>query len=250
MVYGVHPVLELMEARPAEIDRVLVARGAGGQGLGRVLRAAREAGVPVSHIPRDVLARRAGRGASHQGVAAVVAAAAYVPAAEIVGASRSGGRGLVVVLDGVEDPRNLGAILRSAAAAGADGAILSSEGTVGLTPAAVKASAGVAARLPVARERRLPAFLGSLESAGFTVVGLDPRAETVWHEADLGGPLALVAGGEGRGLRPGVLRRCSARVGIPLARGVESLNVSVAVAIVLFEAVRQAAVGKNLRGGS
>lgn len=241
VVYGVHPVLEALERRPAEIERILVAREIGGGRLGRLLRTARESGVPVSHVPRGVLARRAGAGAAHQGVAAVVAPIAYADADGLVERVLAAERPLVVVLDGIEDPRNLGAILRSAAAAGADGVLLGRDGTVGVTPAAVKASAGTAGRVPVARDGRLPARLARLAEAGFRVVALDPRGDRVWHDAPMDGPVAIVAGGEGRGLRPGILRRCDLRVAIPLAAGVESLNVSVAFGVVLFEAVRQRA---------
>jgi len=241
LVYGVHPVLETLERRPGEVERVLVAREGGGARLGRLLRAAREAGVPVTHVPREVLARRTGRGATHQGVAAVVAPLPYAEFGALRGELLRRAHALVVVLDGIEDPRNLGAVLRSAAAAGADAVFLGAEGTVGVTAASVKASAGTAGRVPVARVARVPAFLGDLADAGYRVVALDPRGPTPWHRADLSGRVAVVAGGEGRGLRPGVLGRCRDRVSIPLAAGVESLNVSVAVGIVLFEAVRQRA---------
>jgi 23S rRNA (guanosine2251-2'-O)-methyltransferase len=141
-------------------------------------------------------------------------------------------------LDRVTDPRNLGAILRTAAAAGADGALLGA-GSVGLTAAAIKTSAGTASRLPVAREPRPAARLAWLAEAGFCCVALDPKGTTPWDGVDLSGRLALVVGGEGPGLRPGLATRAAHRVAIPLAAGVESLNVSVSVGIVLFEAVRQ-----------
>jgi 23S rRNA (guanosine2251-2'-O)-methyltransferase len=115
---------------------------------------------------------------------------------------------------------------------------------------AVKASAGVAERIPVARAAKLPALIGTLVESGFRAVALDPSASDAWDSADLTGPVVVVAGGEGRGLRPGIVRRCTDRVAIPLGPGVESLNVSVAVAVVLFEVVRQRRSGKNLGRGS
>ena len=145
------------------------------------------------------------------------------------------------MLDGIEDPRNLGAILRTAAAAGADGILLGVESTVGLTPVVAKAAAGALDRIPVAREPKLGARLSELKARGFRVVALDPKGTTPWNRASLAGPVVVIAGGEGRGLRRGLLDAADERVVLPLAAGVESLNVSVAVGIVLYELVRQRA---------
>lgn len=246
LIYGVHPVLEALASGRRTIDRILVARGGQAQALGRVLRAARDAEVPISHLPREVLAKKAGAKAVHQGIAAVVSPIAYATSEQVVRALAADPRGGVVVLDGVEDPRNLGAVIRSAAAAGCGGVLIGTEGSVGLTPVAVKASAGLAERLPVARDSRIPARLREMASAGACVVGLDARGETPWDAVDLSGRVVVVAGGEERGLRRGVLDACHHRVAIPLAAGVESLNVSVAVAVVLFEAVRQRRRSRHL----
>lgn len=237
VVYGANPVFELLTVRLREVERVLVARDRRA-GVGRVLRLAREAGIPVTHLAREVLARMVGRAAAHQGIAAVVSPVAYAEAQELYEQAQAE-RGLLVLLDGVTDPGNLGAIIRTAAAAGAVGVLLSGEGTVGLTPVVAKAAAGALERLPVAREAAPPRRLRELQQRGFQALALDGRAETAWDEPDLTGRTIVVAGGEGRGLRPGVQRACGSRVAIPLAAGVESLNVSVALGAVLFEAVRQ-----------
>lgn len=239
LIYGVHPVLEALASGRRTIDRILVARGGQAQALGRVLRAARDADVPISHLPREILAKKAGAKAVHQGVAAIVSPVAYADAAGIVRSLLADPAGGVVVLDGVEDPRNLGAVIRSAAAAGCGGVLLGTEASVGLTPVAVKASAGTAERVPVARDSRIPARLREMAAGGATVVALDARGGTAWDSLDLSGRVVVVAGGEERGLRRGVFDACHHRVAIPLAGGVESLNVSVAVAVVLFEMVRQ-----------
>jgi len=237
VVYGANPVLELLRVRLREVERVLVARERRA-GVGPILRLARDAGIPVSHLARDVLARMVGRSAAHQGIAAVVSPVPYADAAELY-ARAAAERGLLVMLDGVTDPGNLGAIVRTAAAAGAVGVVLSGEGTVGLTPVVAKAAAGALEHLPVAREAALPKRLRDLREDGFLAVALDGRADESWTEPDLTGCTILVAGGEGRGLRPGVQRACSTRVAIPLVSGVESLNVSVAIGVLLYEAVRQ-----------
>jgi len=238
LVYGIHPVLELLERRPGSAERLFVAREGGG-GMGPLLRRAREAGIPVSRLPRELLARKLGRGARHQGVVARVAPIPYVDPTKLCEAAARRVRGTLVLLDRVEDPGNLGAVLRAAAAAGVDGALLAAEGTVGLTPAVAKSSAGAVERIPVARERRLARRIERLRELGFCTVALDGRADLPWDRPDLSGRLAIVAGGEHRGIRPAVAQVCDFRVAIPLERGVESLNVAVAVGVLLFEAVRQ-----------
>lgn len=238
-LYGLHPVLDAIEGGKRRVDRVLVSREGGGRNLGRLLRAAREAGVPVTYLPREVLARKAGPRAVHQGVVAIVAAVPYAESDAVCRAAAADPRGLLLLLEGVEDPRNLGAIARTAAAAGASGILLAKEGTVGVTPAAAKTAAGAFERIAVAREPRMGARIGQLRRTGFRVVALDPRAPTPWDRASYEGRLALVAGGEGAGLRRGLLEAADLRVAIPLAHGVESLNVSVAVGVLLYEIARQ-----------
>lgn len=238
-LFGLHPVLEAIEAGRRTIDRVLVAREGGGKNLGRLLRAARSAGVPVTYLPKEILARKVGARAAHQGVAAFVSPVAYADADAICSAAAARPSGLLLLLDGLEDPRNLGAILRTAAAAGVDGVLLGTEDTVGLTPAVAKTAAGALERIPIAREGKLSRRLGMLKSAGFRIVALDPRGSSRWDAERYAGRTVVAAGGEGRGLRRGLLDAADARVFLPLAPGTESLNVSVAVGAVLYEAVRQ-----------
>jgi 23S rRNA (guanosine2251-2'-O)-methyltransferase len=238
LVYGVRPVQELLERRASEVERILVARERA-RGLGRILRVAREAGIPVTHLGRDLLRRKLGPRATHQGIAAQVAARAYTPVEEICRAATARQTGVLLLVDRVADPGNLGAILRSAAAAGADGLILSTEETVGLTPAVSKASAGAVERVSVGREPRPARLLERLRERGFTSLVLDPRGERAWDAVELTGPLVLVLGGEARGARPGVVRACDHRISIPLAGKMDSLNVAVAAGVLLFERVRQ-----------
>jgi len=238
-LFGLHPVLEAIEAGRRTVDRVIVAREGGGKNLGRLLRAARAAGVPVTYLPREVLAKKIGARAAHQGVAALVTPIPYADPDEICRAAASRPAGLLLVLDGIEDPRNLGAIVRTAAAVGVDGILLGTEDTVGITPAVAKTAAGALERVPIAREGRLARRLSALKSLGFRAVALDPRGPARWIAPDYAKPTVLIAGGEGRGLRRGLLDAADHRVALPLAAGTESLNVSVAVGVVLYEAVRQ-----------
>jgi 23S rRNA (guanosine2251-2'-O)-methyltransferase len=237
-VYGIHPVLELLDQRADSVHRLWVTRGTG-RSVGRIIRAARDAGIPVTHLPSKLLARKVGPRAAHQGVAAEVAALPYADAGELLDRAARRADAALVLLDRVVDPGNLGSVIRTAAAAGVCGVFLASDGTVGLTPAVAKSSAGAVERLPVARVARPARWVTDAAERGFRTVILDPRGDVAWDRADLGGRILIVAGGEQRGVRPGVARACESRVSIPLAGAVESLNVAIAVGVLLFEAVRQ-----------
>jgi len=237
-VVGVRPVQELLARRPLEIERILVARESAGT-VGRLLRIAREAGIPVTHIDRDRLAARAGRRSATQGIVAQVAAAAYAPLAPSVGKAQAKPDGLLVLVDRVTDAGNLGAIVRTAAAAGADAVILSREGTAGLTSHAIKASAGAVERIPVCREPEPARRVETLREEGFLCLALDPQGGVAWTDLPLTGKVLVVAGGEERGARPGIVEKCDNRVAIPLERGMDSLNVAVATGVILFELQRQ-----------
>jgi 23S rRNA (guanosine2251-2'-O)-methyltransferase len=241
-LYGIHAVLQALRAGRRDVTRVVIAAGRRDSRVEAILAAARQAGVIVQRQPSQALDRLVPEGA-HQGVVALVAEAAYADADEIL--ERASRPALLVVLDGVEDPRNLGAVMRSAAGAGADGLFLPARGAVGLTGVALKAAAGAAERLPVARVPNIVAFLKSLKEKGIWVVGLDPSGPASWTEFDMTLPLALVLGGEGRGLRRLARETCDSLLSIPLRGGVESLNLSVAAGVVLFEAVRQRRRGKG-----
>jgi len=244
IVYGVHPVTELLDARGREVERVFVLQGRHAR-LGRLLRLAREQGVPISHVTRDVLARKLGRRAVHQGVAARVSPRPYASPDEICLEAAADPSAMLVLVDRVTDPRNLGAILRTAAGAGARGVLVASEETAGLTPVVVKASAGAVERIPVAREPRPGRRLESLRKMGFRAVALDPAGTPAWEAEPLTGRIIIVAGGERSGPSKGVLRACDQRLAVPLAGGVESLNVAVALGVLLFEAVRQRWAGSH-----
>jgi len=238
IVYGVHPVAELLKRRLQSVERVFVAHGRGG-GIGDILRSARQAGIPVTNMPKELLAKKLGVRAGHQGIAAQVAPIAYADVERICRQAAGRPDGLLVLVDQVVDAGNLGAILRTCCAAGVQGVILSSEGTVGLNPGVAKASAGAVERLPVGREGRPARRLGMLRDSGFQTLALDPRGESSWDELDLTGPLVIVAGGEEKGPRPAVRQACERLVAIPLAKKMDSLNVAVSTGVLLFEAVRQ-----------
>jgi len=224
---GIHPVVEALRAGHP-LDRIVVAQGAGGPRLQEVIDLARRAGTPVRFEPRSSLDRLAGTSA-HQGVVAMGAARKY---ADLDSAAASE---LVVVLDGVEDPHNLGAIIRTAHAAGAGSLIIPERRAAGLTDVAAKAAAGALEYLPVARVTNINRALEDLKERGFWIYGLDERGAADYDAIEYSSPTAIVLGGEGKGLHEQVRKHCDQLVRIPMAGQISSLNVSVAAGIVLFE---------------
>src|SRR5579872_5147683 len=233
---GIHPVREaLLAGRP--LDRVVVAKGAGGARLQELLALCRERGIPVRVEPRDRL-DRAANGATHQGVIAFGAAEKY---SSIDETAASGG--LHVILDGVEDPHNLGAIIRTAHAVGAAAVVIPERRAAGLTDTVARAAAGALAYLPVVRVTNVNRALDDLKQHGYWIYGLDERGEHLYHQVEYLKPAAIVLGGEGHGLHEHVAKRCDFLVRIPMPPGgVASLNVSVAAGVVLFDWKRRQSV--------
>lgn len=233
IIYGINPVLEALRA--GRVKELRVGERADDR-LKQLLALASERGVRVRRVPADALERESRRGV-HQGVVAEVEQAAACSVEEIVrGAS---GAALVVVLDGVEDPHNLGAILRTADAAGVDGVVVQSRRSAARDGAAAKASAGAVAHVRIAEVVNIARAIEELKDAGVWTVGLAGDAPDSYDAIDYTLPTALVLGAEGAGLRRLVRERCDRTASIPMRGHVSSLNVSVAAGIVLFEAVRQ-----------
>lgn len=242
VVYGVNPVRELLRAGGEGLAELWLAEGAERpRAFSELERMARGLGAKVRAAPRPRLDRLAG-GAAHQGVVAVVADYRYRDVEDLLAAARARGEPpLLVALDGVEDPQNLGAVIRSAHALGAHGVILPRDRAAGVTPAAAKASAGAVEHCPVARVANLSRTLERLKEEGVWSVAAVPDGDRALPEVDLAGPTALVVGGEGEGVRPLVRRTCDFTARIPMAGRVGSLNASAAAAIALYEAARQRA---------
>ncbi len=230
-IYGANAVIGLL--RSAEpVERVLLARGGH---VDEVAALARRRGISVAEVDRSELERAAGTSA-HQGVVAMAPPFRYASLDEVMDpACRA-----ALVLDGIQDPRNLGAILRTARAAGVDGIVLPKDRSVGITPVVAVASAGTLFGLRIARVPNLVRAMEELKKARFWLIGLAADAATSVFALEVPSRPALVVGGEGDGLRQLVRRTCDFEVSIPMAPGVESLNVSVATGIVLFDVVRRA----------
>lgn len=244
IIYGINPVAEAIKA--GRVREVRVAERADDR-LQRLLDEAAHHGIRVRRVSREVLDNES-RGGAHQGVVADVAKRAEVTLDDL--ASGADGPALIVVLDEVEDPQNVGAILRTVDAAGATGVVRQTRRAAALDGAAAKASAGAVNYVPVADVVNIARSLEELKKAGVWTVGLDAGAEMSYYEWDLTLPTALVVGAEGHGLRRLVRERCDQVVGIPMLGHVGSLNVSAATAIVLYEAVRQRRSRSRGRPGS
>ena len=232
---GVHPVREALRAqRP--LDKILIAKGSAGPRLQEIVDLCRNASIPVRFESREVL-DRASKGVPHQGVIAFGAAHQYADLETVLEGAQ-----LLVVLDGVEDPHNLGAIVRTAHAAGANAVVVPERRAAPLTETVDRAAAGALEYLPVARVTNITQTLERLKERGFWIYGLDERGAELYHQTKFASPTVIVLGGEGKGLHQNVQKHCDVLLRIPMAGEVSSLNVSVAAGVVLFEYRKRAEV--------
>ena len=245
IIYGINPVLEALRAGRVKELRLSSGGGTerGNDRLRQLLTLADERGVRVRRVPANVLERESRRGV-HQGVVADIDEGAEYSVDELVRGAAAAP--LLVVLDGIEDPHNLGAILRTADAAGVDGVVIQSRRSAALAGAAAKASAGAVAHVKIAEVVNIARTVEELKDAGLWTIGLATEAPTSYDAIDFTVPTAVVLGAEGAGLRRLVRERCDHLASIPMRGRVGGLNVSVAAGIVLFEAVRQ----RTRKGGS
>jgi len=244
VVFGIRPVEELLRARPREVSVVYVADGYRSPEIDRLVMAARDRAVNLEFRPRQMVAELAGD-AVHQGVVALTGEYAYAELGAIlataapIATDASAEPLLLLLLDGITDPHNFGALVRSAEVLGAHGVVVPDRGAAPVTPVVVKSSAGATERSKIARVGNLLKTIDSLRERGVRVLGADTDGGQRLDEVDLAGPVALVVGAEGKGMREAVARRCDALFHIPQRGAVASLNASVAGAIALYEAARQ-----------
>lgn len=236
MLIGRRPVLEALKAKKP-INRILLSKDSGG--LSEIIELAKRAGVIFEFVDKKAL-DRISQSPKNQGVVAMAAAHEYVEVEDILAAARARDElPFIILLDQIEDPHNLGAIIRSAEASGAHGVVTLKRRAVGLTETVAKTSAGALMHLPVARVNNLNDVIRKLKEQRIWVFGLDEEGEQAFDRADFKLPLALVIGGEGKGLSRLVRENCDFLVKIPMHGQVNSLNASVAAAIVMFEVARQ-----------
>jgi 23S rRNA (guanosine2251-2'-O)-methyltransferase len=237
-IIRINPLLEALRSAPERVNKVFVQEERGHARIGEVIREAKSRHVPVVFVPAKRLDQVA---PGHQGVMAEVSPKKYATVADILARSA---KPFVVILDEIEDPQNLGAIVRNAEGAGADGLILPERRSAGLTETVDQVSAGALEHLPVARVTNLVRAMEELKEKGLWLVGAEGSGQKPWYSFDYTGPVGIVLGSEGKGLRPLVLKTCDEVLSIPLAGQVNSLNVAAAAAVFLFEVVRQRRAGR------
>ncbi len=246
LIYGIHSVEETLRADPGRIEKICVQRGQKNRRIQELIDLGRERGIPFAFEDKAWLDRKAA-GERHQGVLCYVSEMNTYSVEEIL--HRAASPGLLVILDGIEDPHNLGAILRSAEVSGADGVFLPQHRSAGLGAAAVKASAGAASHIRIARTGNVSQLIELLKKNGYWIAGLDAGSGRPLWEADFRIPTALVLGGEGAGLHRLVKEKCDFLVAIPVRGRIDSHNVSVAAGIALYEVVRQRKAADNKSAG-
>jgi 23S rRNA (guanosine2251-2'-O)-methyltransferase len=238
---GIHAVREALEAGRA-FDRIVIAKGRQDTRVEEIVQLARSRNISLRFEDRSQLDRLADS-KDHQGIVGLVASRAAGTLDEILAAANAdvgrGEKGLIVLLDGVEDPHNLGAVIRTSLAAGAHGVVIPERRAAGLTDTVARASAGALSHLPVAKVTNLVRSMEELKEAGYWLVGLDERGDKNYTDVDYRSPTGIVLGGEGKGLHELTRKRCDFVVSLPTVGPVKSLNVSVAAGVVLFEALRQ-----------
>ncbi len=225
---GIHPVREALRAR-RPLEKIVVAKGTSGPRIQEIIELSRDNSIPLRFEPRETL-DRAAKGLPHQGVIAFGAAHEYRELNEVIS-----GATLLLVLDGIEDPHNLGAVIRTAHAAGASAVIVPERRSAPLTETVDRAAAGALEYLPIARVTNVTQTLERLKQEGFWIYGLDERGSELYDGVEYTSPTVIVLGGEGKGLHQNVQKHCDVLVRIPMAGAVSSLNVSVATGVVLFE---------------
>jgi len=235
-VYGVNPVSEAIRSRAGEIERLYVVEGsATSRPAAELLGRARSLGIEVEQVGRDRVAAMT-QGGVHQGLVAQLRGFEYAELEDLLAQAGKTDRPLLlVVLDGVQDPQNLGAVIRSSYALGAHGVVIPKDRSAQVTAAAAKASAGATELCPVAQVVNLSRSIEAIKKAGAWIVAADSTSKDSLWKAKLSGPLAVVIGGEASGIRPGVLKHCDLRLSIPMVGRIGSLNASVATAIILSE---------------
>jgi 23S rRNA (guanosine2251-2'-O)-methyltransferase len=239
IINGRNPVLEALRAgRP--VDKILLARNIGRHSvIAEILHLARSKGIPVKYVPVEAFTEYGGA-VRHQGVIAFTAAREYHSIEDLFSISREKGEPpLYCILDGVEDPQNLGAIIRTAEASGIHGVIIRSWRAVGLTDAVARASAGAIEYLPIARVSNIVQAIATLKEMGITVIGIDPAGGNDYRSAHFTVPVAIVVGGEGKGISALVKKKCDYLASISMSGKISSLNASVAAALVMYEAIYQ-----------
>jgi 23S rRNA (guanosine2251-2'-O)-methyltransferase len=238
MMYGVNPLLEVLKGHDRLLRKLIIAEGRGGESIRKIMDLARKTGIPVEFKRREHLDRQTG-GKSHQGVIGFCEDFAYVSVDDvIVNRHRDFKHDLILILDGITDPQNLGSLIRTAHCFGVNGVIIPRDRSASITAAVMKASSGTAGYTPVAREVNLSNAIEYLKGKGFWIYGADTGDGRNTSAPDYRGHIAIVMGSEGKGIRPLIRKKCDFLLSIPMRGEIDSLNVSVAAGIILHEILR------------
>jgi 23S rRNA (guanosine2251-2'-O)-methyltransferase len=239
VVYGINPLLEMVIAHPAMLEKVIIAEGRRGPEVQKILKLAHENGIPVELSGRETVERMAPR-QIHQGMVGLCRKHVYATVDDVIANRHKKSKySLVIILDSVTDPQNLGSIIRTAHCCGANGVIIPENRAASVTASVVKASAGAARILPTAMVVNLARTIEYLKEKGFWIYGADAASGLDLHTPDYEGHVGLVLGSEGRGIRPLIRGKCDFSIAIPMMGQVASLNVSVAAGVILYEILRK-----------
>jgi 23S rRNA (guanosine2251-2'-O)-methyltransferase len=237
-IYGRRTVMEALRSSPERVNKLFMAEGSRGRPIQEIRELARKSKIVIKILPKRGLEKYAPAG-SHQGVVASMAPTEYADADTLIEPYRGDEPALLLALDGITDPQNFGAILRTAEAVGVNGVFIPRHRSVTLSQVAAKHSAGASQHVPVARVANIATMIDVLRDNGFQTVGTADDAEMMMYDIDFTPPTAIIIGSEGKGLRPLVRKKCEFIAGIPMHGEISSLNASVAAAVVLYEALRQ-----------
>jgi len=239
IIYGIHPVEEALKSSHVQIEKILVGTRAPNPPLQSILDLANKMKIPVALTPRKSLEGMT-KGGVHQNVVGLVKETPYADLGEILSASKKDGtKSLFLILDGIQDPQNFGSLIRTASGCGVHGIIIPKDRSVGITSAVVKASAGAAAHVPIARVVNIAATIDLLKKEGIWVYGASGEAKDLIYQLDLDTDLAVIIGAEGKGIRPLVKKKCDRLFSIPMKGPLSSFNASVSGGMILYEVMRQ-----------
>ncbi len=239
VIYGINPLLEIFLTCPTMVEKIVIAEGRGGEALQKIMKLASDHGVPVEFTGREKVEKLAPR-RIHQGIVGLCREHAYATVDDVIANRHKKSRyDLIIILDSINDPQNLGAIIRTAHCCGANGVIIPSNRAASVTASVVKASAGAVYRIPTAMTVNLVRTIEYLKDKGFWIYGADAASEDSFHTPDYEGHIGLVLGNEGLGIRPLIRKKCDFLISIPIRGEVASLNVSAAAGVILYEILRK-----------
>jgi 23S rRNA (guanosine2251-2'-O)-methyltransferase len=238
LIFGINPLLEALKSQDGGVKKIVVAQGRGGEALQKITNLAKQRGIPVEFRERNYLDKRAGQKV-HQGVVGICETFDYVSVDDVI-ANRCAHfqNNLILILDSITDPQNLGSLIRTAHCCGANGVIIPENRSAGVTAAVVKASAGAVHHTPVAMVVNLSHTIEYLKEKGFWIYGTEPVSGEHISTFDYKGHIVLIMGSEGKGIRPLIKKKCDFLLSIPIMGKIDSFNVSVAAGIILYEMVR------------